>query len=81
LRTLYDTLRKQTGECLSRGRDTTSNLRGCHLLGLERFRWEGSQALTPGKHTIVFNFAYAGPGMAKGGTGVVAACAEVRAAP
>ena len=38
---------------------------------LERFRWEGTQALTPGKHTIVFDFKYDGPGMAKGGTGVL----------
>ena len=29
------------------------------------------QALTPGKHTIVFDFKYDGPGMAKGGTGVL----------
>ena len=42
-----------------------------NLLALERFRWEGSQALTPGKHTIVFDFKYDGPGMAKGGTGVL----------
>ena len=38
---------------------------------MERFRWEGAQALTPGKHTIVFDFKYDGPGMAKGGTGVL----------
>jgi arylsulfatase len=44
-----------------------------NLLGLERFRWEGSQALTPGKHTIVFDFKYDGPGMAKGGTGALSA--------
>ena len=42
-----------------------------NLLALERFRWEGTQALTPGKHTIVFAFTYDGPGMAKGGTGVL----------
>ena len=42
-----------------------------NLLGLERFRWEGAQALTPGKHTILFDFQYDGPGMAKGGTGVL----------
>jgi hypothetical protein len=42
-----------------------------NLLALERFRWEGSQALAPGKHTIVFDFKYDGPGMAKGGTGVL----------
>ena len=42
-----------------------------NFLALERFRWEGTQALTPGKHTIVFDFKYDGPGMAKGGTGVL----------
>ena len=29
------------------------------------FRWEGPEALTPGKHTIVFDFKYDGPGMAR----------------
>jgi hypothetical protein len=42
-----------------------------NLLALERFRWQGTQALTPGKHTILFDFKYDGPGMAKGGTGVL----------
>src|SRR6516165_5631199 len=42
-----------------------------NLLALERFRWEGPQALTPGKHTVVFDFKYDGPGQAKGGTGVL----------
>jgi len=42
-----------------------------NLLDLERFKWQGPQALTPGKHTIVFDFKYDGPGMAKGGTGVL----------
>jgi arylsulfatase A-like enzyme len=42
-----------------------------NLLGLERFRWEGQDALTPGKHTLLFDFKYDGPGMAKGGTGVL----------
>ena len=40
-----------------------------NLLGLERFRWEGQQALAPGKHTLVFDFKYDGPGAGKGGTG------------
>jgi len=40
------------------------------LLGLEKFRWAGKNALTPGKHTIMFDFKYDGPGPAKGGTGV-----------
>jgi len=42
-----------------------------NLLALEKFRWEGKAALAPGKHTIVFDFKYDGPGMAKGGTGVL----------
>jgi arylsulfatase A-like enzyme len=42
-----------------------------NLLALEKFRWEGPQALTPGKHTILFDFKYDGPGMGKGGTGVL----------
>ncbi len=52
-----------------------------NLLDLERFRWEGglggrvgddlfAKALAPGKHTLVFDFKYAGPGPGKGGTGV-----------
>jgi arylsulfatase len=40
-------------------------------LTAERFRWEGSSALAPGKHTIVFDFKYDGPGFGKGGTGVL----------
>ena len=42
-----------------------------NFLDLRRFRWDGQQALTPGKHTIVFDFAYDGPGFGKGGTGVL----------
>ncbi len=42
-----------------------------NLLGLERFRWEGTDALTPGKHSIVFDFTYDGPGFGKGGNGVL----------
>ena len=42
-----------------------------NLVDLERFRWEGQQALMPGKHTIVFDFTYDGPGFGKGGTGVL----------
>ena len=36
-----------------------------------RFRWEGKDALTSGKHTVEFEFTYDGPGMGKGGTGVL----------
>ena len=42
-----------------------------NLLDLERFRWEGFSSLSSGKHTIVFDFKYDGPGPGKGGTGVL----------
>jgi arylsulfatase A-like enzyme len=40
-------------------------------LTTERFRWEGPAALTPGKHTIVFDFKYEGRGPGQAGTGVL----------
>jgi len=50
-----------------------------NLLDLKRYRWEGGigaedwlgTSLKPGKHTIVFDFKYDGPGFGKGGTGVL----------
>jgi arylsulfatase A-like enzyme len=42
-----------------------------NLLALAKFRWAGDEALAPGKHTILFDFVYDGPGMGKGGTGVL----------
>lgn len=42
-----------------------------NMLGLAHFRWEGPDALKPGKHTVVFDFKSDGPGMGKGGTGVL----------
>ncbi len=50
-----------------------------NMLDLKRYRWEGGvgardwlgSALKPGKHTIVFEFKYDGPGFGKGGTGVL----------
>jgi arylsulfatase len=42
-----------------------------NMLDLERFRWEGLSGLGVGKHTIVFDFKYDGPGLGKGGTGVL----------
>lgn len=42
-----------------------------NLLRLESFRWAGAEALTPGKHLIEFDFAYAGPGAGKGGKGTL----------
>ncbi len=53
-----------------------------NLMGVERVRWEGPQALPPGKHTVVFDYKYDGLGMAtlaynsvsgigRGGTGAL----------
>jgi arylsulfatase len=52
-----------------------------NLLDLERIRWQSPQALPPGKHTLVFDFAYEGEGLSslvsglggigKGGVGVL----------
>jgi arylsulfatase len=56
-----------------------------NLLNLKRYRFEGGvgaadwlgKSLTPGKHTIVFEFKYDGPGLGKGGTGVLYADGKV----
>jgi arylsulfatase A-like enzyme len=42
-----------------------------NLLDLARFRLAGKDPLSPGTHTIVFDFVYDGPGVAKGGTGTL----------
>ena len=53
-----------------------------NLVDLKRVRWEGPEALTPGKHTLEFDFKYDGLGMGtlafnslsgigRGGTGVL----------
>ena len=42
-----------------------------NFLDMERFRWEGQDALAPGKHTIVFDFKSAGAGFGKGGAGIL----------
>src|SRR5258708_8034922 len=41
------------------------------MLALLQARWAGDEPLPAGKHTIVFDFKYDGPGIAKGGTGVL----------
>ena len=41
-----------------------------NLLDLKRTAWEGP-ALGAGRHTIVFDFKSDGPGLGKGGTGVL----------
>ena len=53
-----------------------------NLIDLERIKWEGPDALTPGKHTVEFDFKYDGQGagtlayndfsgVGKGGTGTL----------
>ena len=50
-----------------------------NFLDLKRTRWEGGvgardwmgDSLSAGKHTIEFDFTYDGPGIAKGGSGVL----------
>jgi len=42
-----------------------------NMLDLKRYRWEGQEALSPGKHAITFDFQYDGPGFGKGGTGIL----------
>ena len=53
-----------------------------NLVDLKRVRWEGPEALSPGKHTLEFDFKYDGLGMGtlafnnmsgigRGGTGVL----------
>jgi len=56
-----------------------------NLLDLKRYRWEGGvggedwlgRSLAPGKHTIVFDFKYDGPGLGKGGTGLLSVDGKV----
>src|SRR6476646_380374 len=53
-----------------------------HMLGIDRVRWESPEALSPGKHTVEFDFKYNGLGFAtlafnnlsgigRGGTGTL----------
>ena len=53
-----------------------------NLVDLKRIRWEGPEALAPGKHTVEFDFKYDGlgagtlafnnmSGIGRGGTGVL----------
>src|SRR5664279_4826521 len=41
------------------------------MLILAQYQWVGKDPLTPGKHTLVFDYTYDGPGIAKGGSGVL----------
>ena len=42
-----------------------------NFVNMERFRWEGQDTLSSGKHTLVFDFKSDGPGMGKGGSGTL----------
>ena len=42
-----------------------------NFVNVERFRWEATDALSPGKHTIVFDFKYDGLGFGHGGSGTL----------
>jgi arylsulfatase len=42
-----------------------------NYLGLQNFNIASSQALKPGKHTLVYDFKYDGDGRGKGGTGTI----------
>ena len=42
-----------------------------NFIGLQRFTVEADRKLAPGKSTIRFEFAYEGPGLAKGGVGTI----------
>jgi arylsulfatase A-like enzyme len=42
-----------------------------NLVQLEHVKWQGKEALAPGRHKIVFDWDYDGPGMGKGGTGTL----------
>jgi arylsulfatase len=42
-----------------------------NLVQLERVKWQGKEALTPGKHMLEFEWKYDGPGLGKSGTGTL----------
>jgi arylsulfatase len=42
-----------------------------NLIQLERVKWQGKEALAAGKHTLVFEWKYAKPGLGQGGTGTL----------
>lgn len=42
-----------------------------NIVDVERVRWEGKDAISPGKHVIAFDFHYDGGGFGKGGLGSI----------
>jgi arylsulfatase len=48
-----------------------------NMLILAQYQWVGQEVLTPGKHTVAFEYTYDGPGIAKGGSGVLSVDGKV----
>ncbi len=42
-----------------------------NLIQAATVKWQGKEALGPGKHTLEFDWKYGGPGLGKGGTGTL----------
>jgi arylsulfatase len=42
-----------------------------NLIQLDIVKWQGKEALSPGKHRLEFDWKYDGPGLGKGGTGTL----------
>jgi len=42
-----------------------------NIVGFATIKWAGADAVLPGKHVVSFEFTYDGPGLGKGGTGVL----------
>jgi arylsulfatase len=42
-----------------------------NLVQLDRVKWQGKDALAPGKHVLEFDWKYDGPGLGKSGTGTL----------
>ncbi|TPE47692.1 arylsulfatase [Amaricoccus solimangrovi] len=42
-----------------------------NLIQLETVKWQGKEALSPGHHTLVFDWKQSAPGLGKGGTGTL----------
>lgn len=51
-----------------------------NYLGLESYNIQASQALRPGKHTVIYDFKYDGGGLGKGGTGTITVDGSIAAA-
>jgi arylsulfatase len=48
-----------------------------NLIQADLVKWQGKEALSPGKHTLEFDWKYDGPGLGKGGTGTLKVDGEV----